>query len=153
VEEYKYLGSSSADIRYDSLNILSEIQILRKWKEVRILIDSGATSIGFIDINYAKTRYLNLKELNQPQGLLGFNSKPLIYSELIHYAYVKLRMGKHLKYVSLFITPLKQYKIILRHGWLKQHDPLISWVKETLKFRITYCRSYCLKYYLPYEHI
>jgi len=62
-------------------------------------------------------------------------------------------MGEHLKHVSLFIIPLKQYKVILRHGWLKQHNPLISWVKETLNFHITYCRSYCLKNYLPYEYI
>ena len=55
MEEYKYLGSFSADIRHNSLNILSEIQILRKQKKVQILIDSGATSIGFININYIKT--------------------------------------------------------------------------------------------------
>ena len=46
----------------------------------------------------------------------------------------------------------KHYKMILGHGWLKRHDPLISWVKETIKFRTTYCRSHCLKNYLPYEH-
>ena len=55
MEEYKCLGSFSADTQYNSLNILNKIQTLRKWKEVRILIDSGATSIGFIDINYIKT--------------------------------------------------------------------------------------------------
>ena len=64
MEEYKYLGSFSTDTQYNSLNILNKIQILRKWKEVQILIDSGATSIGFININYIKTQYLNLKELN-----------------------------------------------------------------------------------------
>ena len=63
-----------------------------------------------------------------------------------------MQIGKHLKYISLFITPLKHYKVILRHRWLKQHDPLISWVKETLKFYTTYCRSYCLKNYLPYKY-
>ena len=55
MEEYKYLGSSSTNIQHDSLNVLSKIQILKKWKEVRILIDSKATSIGFININYVKT--------------------------------------------------------------------------------------------------
>jgi hypothetical protein len=64
VEEYKYLGSFSADTWYNSLNILSEIQTLKKWKKVQILIDSGATSMGFININYVKTQYLNLKEFN-----------------------------------------------------------------------------------------
>jgi len=44
----------------------------------------------------------------------------------MHYALVKIRIGKHLKYISLFIILLKQY------------NPLISWVKETLKFYITY---------------
>ena len=64
MEEYKCLSSSSTNTQHDSFNILNKIQTLRKWKEVQILIDSGATSIGFININYIKTQYLNLKELN-----------------------------------------------------------------------------------------
>jgi hypothetical protein len=55
MEEYKYLGFFSTDIQYNSLNILGEIQILKKWKKVQILIDSRATSMGFININYIKT--------------------------------------------------------------------------------------------------
>ena len=55
MEEYKCLGSFSADIQHNSFNILSKIQILRKWKEVQILIDSRAISMGFININYTKT--------------------------------------------------------------------------------------------------
>ena len=55
MEEYKYLSSSSTNTRHDSLNILGEIQTLKKWKEVQILIDSKATSIGFINTNYIKT--------------------------------------------------------------------------------------------------
>jgi hypothetical protein len=55
MEEYKYLGSFSTNTQHNSLNILGEIQTLRKWKEVQILIDSRATSIGFIDTNYTKT--------------------------------------------------------------------------------------------------
>ena len=60
----KYLNSFSTNIQHNSLNILNKIQILKKWKEVQILIDSGVTSIGFININYIKTQYLNLKELD-----------------------------------------------------------------------------------------
>jgi hypothetical protein len=48
-------------------------------------------------------------------------------------------MGEYLKYIPLFVTLLKQYKVILKYGWLRQYNPLISWVKETLKFYITYC--------------
>ena len=57
---------------------------------MKFLIDSGATSIGFIDINYIKTQYLNLKKLKRLRGLRGFNGKLLIYSELTHYTLVKL---------------------------------------------------------------
>ena len=55
MEKYKYLDSFSTNTQHNSLNILNKIQTLRKWKEVQILIDSGATSIDFIDINYIKT--------------------------------------------------------------------------------------------------
>jgi hypothetical protein len=34
---------------------------------------------------------------------------------LIHYALIKLQMGEYLKYIPLFVTPLKQYKVILRY--------------------------------------
>jgi hypothetical protein len=64
MEEYKCLGFFNTNTQHNSLNILSKIQTLRKWKKVQILIDSGATSIGFINTNYAKTQYLNLKEFD-----------------------------------------------------------------------------------------
>ena len=35
------------------------------------------------------------------------NSKSLLYSKLIYYTLIKLQMGKYLKYIPLFITPLK----------------------------------------------
>ena len=71
---------------------------------------------------------------------------------MTYYTLIKLQIGEYFKYIPLFITPLKQYKVILRHKWLKQHDPSISWVKETLKFCMIYCRSHYLKYYLPYKY-
>ena len=55
MEEYKYLGSFSTNTQYNFLNILSKIQMLKKQKEVQILINSRATSIGFINTKYAKT--------------------------------------------------------------------------------------------------
>jgi hypothetical protein len=42
--------------------------------------------------------------------------------------------------------------MILGYEWLNRHDPSISWVKETLKFHTTYCRSHCLRHHVPYEH-
>ena len=55
MEKYKYLDSFSTNTQHNSLNILSKIQTLKKWKEVQILINSKVISIGFININYAKT--------------------------------------------------------------------------------------------------
>ena len=55
MEEYKCLGSFSANTQHNSLNVLSEIQTLKKWKEVQILLNSKATNMGFININYIKT--------------------------------------------------------------------------------------------------
>ena len=64
MEKYKCLSSSSANTQHNSLNVLNKIQTLEKWKEVQILINSRAISMGFININYIKTQYLNLKEFN-----------------------------------------------------------------------------------------
>jgi transposase InsO family protein len=116
------------------------------------MIDSGATSLGFIDTNYAKERHLNLKKLDRPRGLRGFDGKPSIHGDITHYALVKLRIGKHLEYIPLFATPLKRHEVILGLEWLKKHDPSISWIKETLKFHTSYCRSRCLRHHLPYQH-
>ena len=55
MEKYKCLGSFNINTRHNSLNILGEIRILGKWKEVRILINGEAINIGFINANYAKT--------------------------------------------------------------------------------------------------
>ena len=55
MEEYKYLGFFSTNTQHNSLNILDEIRTLKKIEKNRILINSGAISISFININYIKT--------------------------------------------------------------------------------------------------
>ena len=55
MEKYKYLSFFSTNTQHNSLNILNKIRTLKKWKEIQNLINSGATSIGFININYTKT--------------------------------------------------------------------------------------------------
>jgi len=76
------------------------------------MINNGATSLDFIDTNYTKTRYLNLKKLDRLRDLRDFDGKPSIYGNITHYIFVKLRIGEYLKHVRLFITPLKQYEMI-----------------------------------------
>jgi hypothetical protein len=61
-EEYECLNSSGADVRRESLDVLGEIRTLGKWRKVHMMIDSGATCLGFIDATYAKARLIEPPE-------------------------------------------------------------------------------------------
>jgi hypothetical protein len=116
------------------------------------MIDCGATSYGFIDETFAKTRNLDLRPLDHPREARGFDGQPSAHGPMTHYAMIKLRIGEHLERVPVFVTTLKKYDMILGYQWLKLHNPQICWIDETLKFSTSYCRSHCLRYHVPYAH-
>jgi RNase H-like domain found in reverse transcriptase/Reverse transcriptase (RNA-dependent DNA polymerase)/Integrase zinc binding domain/Integrase core domain/Chromo (CHRromatin Organisation MOdifier) domain/Aspartyl protease len=119
-----------------------EVQSLGKWSTTNAMVDSGCTSEGIIDTEYAKKRHLNIRKLERDLPARGFNGK---VSWITHYVVVKLRFGRHLEHLSLYVHPTKDdYDIMLGHAWLKRHNPRIDWINETLKFDAQYCRSNCL---------
>jgi len=58
-----------------------------------------------------------------------------------------MRIGQHSEIITLFVTHLGHYPLILGLPWLQQHNPDVDWPSKTLTFkasRSNHCREHCL---------
>ena len=106
-------------------------------------MDSGASGYAFIDRKFTASCSLITKILEALITLRLFNgeitSSGTITEELTGYLSVK----QHSEEISLLVTQLSDYAIVLGAQWLRRHDPLISWPQEEVKFTSSYCRMHC----------
>ena len=71
----------------------------------------------------------------------------------MYYVYVKLQLEKHLKYIFMYLTDLKnKYNMILKFQWLKKHNSQIDWINEILRFDTNHCLWHCFWHHLLYVH-
>ena len=54
------------------------------------MMDSRATELGYVDINFTTTHNMNLQKLDTSQGVLEFDGKPSAHGLITHYAVLKL---------------------------------------------------------------
>ena len=59
---------------------------------------------------------------------------------------IKLIIEDHVKNLWCFIIALKQFDIILKMSWLKQHDFYISFKKKIITLNFDHCISHYLLY-------
>ena len=85
------------------------------------------------------------------QAMKNFDKQ---FSYLMYYVQMKLWLEKHLKYMFMYLTNLKnKYNIILEFQWLKKHNLQINWINKILKFDTNHCLWHCFWHYLFYIHI
>ena len=145
-----FLSSDENYKNHTFLNLTGKVRSSGKWTKTRAMVDSGCTSTGIIDTEYAKKRQLNIRKLERDMPTRGFNGS---VSWITHYVVIKLRLGRHLERLFLYVHPTKDdYDIILGHEWLKRHNPRIDWIDEMVKFDTQYCRSNCLHGLSWYVH-
>jgi hypothetical protein len=53
-----------------------------------------------------------------------------------------INLNGHEEIRTFYITNLGRYQLILGKPWLKKHNPLIDWTKDTLTFDKTSCFDY-----------
>ena len=55
-----------------------------------------------------------------------------LVTEYLHQ--IPLQIGEHTETVSLDITGITKYDVVLGMAWLHQHNPKIDWKNRTLEF-------------------
>ena len=131
-------GSSAA-----SLSVRVELQsvIDQRIVSADALVDSGATSIGYVDKAFVARTGLSttpLKRAIPVYNVDGSRNEEGSIREVVH---VVLGYKGHSERVLLAVTDLGNQDIILGHGWLKYHNPEIDWKAGELK--LNQCPSQC----------
>ena len=105
------------------------------------MIDSGALATGFIDQEFAHSLGLNLQPLSCPRPLDMFDGTASTTGsvKLIAHCYMSIGNGHHTEHLSLFVTHLANYPIILGKGWLTRHNPVIDFSTNVLQFQSPTC--------------
>src|SRR5690349_4380700 len=106
-------------------------------------IDSGANGLAFIDSSLAQKHGMDIQKFKQPRNLCVIDGQKA-RQPLTHYTTSTLTINGHQETITLFVTKLGRYPIVLGLPWLKKHLPLIDWARDSLMFVSKHCRGHCL---------
>ena len=106
------------------------------------MIDSGA-STQFIDLDFAVKNNLPLTLKPKPETLIVVDGREA-ESQLTHTCTLDLTIDQHLETLTFQVTKLAGWNMILGKTWLKRHNPVIDWTKNTVTFGSGYCQAHCL---------
>jgi hypothetical protein len=77
------------------------------------LIDCGATGYAFIDDTFVRHHKLPLFPLKEPRILEVIDGRPISSGAITHLCKSHLQINQHVEPISLFVTKLGHYPIVL----------------------------------------
>ena len=101
------------------------------------MIDSEA-STQFLDLDFAVRNNLPLDLKPKPETLIVVDGREAT-NQLTHTCTMNLTIDQHLETLTLQVTKLAGWNMILGKTWLKKHNPVIDWTKNTVTFSSGYC--------------
>jgi transposase InsO family protein len=106
----------------------------------KILVDSGAEGLAYIDLEFASRLGLSLERLETPMEVLGVDGQPLAYGnvEYLTSSY-NLNLGKHIESIRFHVIKSPTNPIILGFDWLELHNPMIDWKSGAIEFSRCKC--------------
>jgi hypothetical protein len=107
---------------------------------IRALVDSGATSL-FIDREYVKSNQIPTRKLSQVVPVYNVDRSPNQDGAISEVADLLLRYNGHSERALFCVTGLGKQNLILRHTWLKDHNPEVDW--RTGKVEMSQCSPRC----------
>ncbi|KAK4685054.1 putative transposase, partial [Tremellales sp. Uapishka_1] len=108
------------------------------------MIDSGATN-SFIDQAFLDTTNVSSVLKDTPIDLQVIDGRPISSGAITqHTSPLKLSVSGHEETISLDITSLGSYPVILGLPWLSRHNPSIDWTKPSIVFSSQHCLEQCL---------
>ena len=115
------------------------------------MIDSGA-STQFIDQDFVVKNNLPLTLKTKPETLIVVDGREA-EKQLTHTCTLELTVDQHLETLTFQVTKLAGWNMILGKTWLKRHNPVIDWAKNTVTFGSGYCQAHCLPTRSPIPNI
>jgi len=109
-----------------------------------VMIDSGASS-QFVDVNFLNRHHLVPRQKRFPESLCLADGSETRQGKITHEIDLELHLGYHKETITFQVTHLGRFPLILGKSWLRQHNPLIDWRKNTVCLCSEFCKSSCLK--------
>ena len=107
------------------------------------MIDSGATGC-FINQNLVTRYQIPVKTKKIPRTLEVVDGREISSGIITESSdNVILEIEKHKERIQFDVTRLGHYPIILGTPWLKNHDPVIHWSRNTIQFDSKHCLKHC----------
>ena len=91
------------------------------------LIDSGASAHGFIDTKFVRSHNIEIIPLPHPRPLKVFDGTDSSSGHVTHIAKTTLDISGHVEQISLFVTTLAHFDIVLGLPWPQYQDPDTKW--------------------------
>ena len=82
------------------------------------LINNRASVIVFIDVDFAKLHHLELHSLKHQYKLNVVDEHSIDSGTVTHHTVSTMRMSNHSEDISMFVTKLGHYSVILGIKWL-----------------------------------
>ena len=106
------------------------------------MIDSGC-SANVIDSRFAAA--LNIHPIIKSRAIkyTMADGETSAGGTVTHDITTKIKIGPHQEVLTLDITKLHSYPIMLGIPWLKRHDPWIQWSQHRITFNSPFCLTHC----------
>ena len=102
----------------------------------------------FIDLDFANKSNLPLTLKPKPETLSVVDGREA-ESQFTNTCTLNLTVDQHLETLTFQVTKLAGWDMILGKTWLKRHNPVIDWTKNTVTFGSGYCQAHCLPTRVP----
>lgn len=108
------------------------------------MIDSGATN-SFVNSSFLGTTHIPLVQKDVPLELQVIDGRPISSGAITHHSALStLSISGHEENISLDITSLGNYPVILGLPWLSLHNPEIDWKNQSIIFNSKHCLNQCI---------
>ena len=142
------LDVTNSDAWDRSITVNCRLRQNNRRVNARVLIDTGASGIGFINKIFARENGFTLTPLDRHIDVFGFDGKRTVSGRITHVVTLRLRYLNHEELIKLFVTTLG-HPVILGQPWMKLHKVTIDWDNLKLLFTASRCKQKCLTTYRP----
>jgi hypothetical protein len=107
------------------------------------MVDSGATGLAFIDQDFARLHGFLLTPLTPSVAVEVIDGRLISSGKITHLATAHMAIHEHSENLSMLVTQLGHYPLVLGTPWLDLHDVGLRFSSLTVSFGSKYCLDHC----------
>jgi len=96
-----------------------------------------------MDQDFAHHHQIPLQQLKEKKQVEVVDGRPIEFGDITHIAKVGMTIQEHKEQLTMFITKLGHYPIVLGIPWLRLHDVAVRFASNTVIFGSQYSITHC----------